>query len=208
MGVVTLDNNNIFPNIKQPNKQELMEMKTLMLNISQERNWPAENLINNYDDNSINWIALSNTGKIIGATKVLIGSSSKFCINNNDGWPNLVIQNNSAEVALTVVDKKERGNKIVLFALCCNMFKYFTQENINYVYAILDKTIFNLYKRIGFQFKIIDKKDGGGEKIYWGEKCFPVVMNIEKTISFAKQNKPQLWNTFKKYFSSGKFNQN
>lgn len=183
---------NKIPMLKQVFGNDLIKMNNLMWKICQEKGWiEAKEIIFNKAKETINIVACEGND-ILGGIIFQYGNSNKFLVKSN--W-DLIIPNNikTSEVVLTAIEKSVRGYKIVFEALCCYILAYCIKNNIQTSYTILDERVYKLCLRVGFNYKKIEENEGGGDKIFWGEKTFPVIMDIQKTFSNLKIKNPIMW---------------
>lgn len=182
--------------------QELSEAKALMYEVARERNWPAEKVIEGNKDRSLIWIAYEKgTGNTVGAVKLVYGEPNSFPMKKvgaegeDEAWPNLVITetSGSAEVAFAAIRKPYRGNKYALLALYSKMYWDIQSFDIRCIYAILDRIIHVLYRRMGLMFVELGPQEGGGRKIYWGEETYPARLDLSETVDKLMRGKPEIW---------------
>lgn len=187
--------------------EELADAKALMREVAQERNWPADSVIDGYEERSLYWLASDPSGVPIGAVKLVYGDPRVFPIRkaatstDEGAWPNLQILEDSgvAEVAFAAIKKGYRGDRDTLLALYSKMYWDIQVFGIRYIYAILDRVIHVLYRRMGLIFEELGAQFGGGRKTYWGEETFPARLDLNKMIEMITKSKPETWNFVQSY---------
>lgn len=187
--------------------EELADAKALMREVAQERNWPADSVIDGYAERSLYWIAYDPKGVVIGAVKLIHGDSVGFPMKNpgslleEQAWPSLQISESGgvAEVAFAAIRKQHRGDRDTLLALYSKMYWDIQSFGIRYIYAILDRMGFNLFRRMGLNFVELDTLTGGGKKIYWGEETFPARLDLAEMVRRMEETRPRTWNFIQSY---------
>ncbi len=179
---------------------ETQEVNRLFRALGVERNWEVDTVIDLPPEISTDIVAFEEGGKIVAALRLVHGSAARFPIKKEEGWPDLLVEDNgtSAEVALSVVIPEYRGDTSTFLALYCAMYWETKRIGVEQIYAILDPTIFILYRRVGFRFRRIEAEEGGGEKIYWNEMTFPAVLDLATAYQYIQDRKPSLWSLLQK----------
>lgn len=185
---------------------EKNQAKCLFREVADERKWPADPVIEGHKQTSRYWGVFSDI-ELIGAMQLVIGDAADFPIKHRrngkedeDAWPLLQIPSAIAcEVALTAILEKHRGGIDALAHLFAKMYVDLQRTDIQFIYAVLDRRILNLYKRMGLPFRPCDEKEGGGKKVYWGEETFPACLSLRHAVEslFMKQN--LLWECIEHY---------
>jgi len=184
--------------IKSPEKpEELQEIFNLFHSVCKECNWPAGDLFESYLASSVFWAGYRQD-RIVCAVQLVLDSPLGFPITKPEAWPNLHIVRGyglkPAEVAMVAVDKQERGSALLFIPLYIHLYHYSKKTGITHWYAIIDRVIARLYKRLNLFFTQI-----GEEKIYWGEPCFPAVLTIEELERELQKSRPDLWQLVEDY---------
>ena len=184
--------------IKSPKEpEELQEVFNLFYGVCEERNWPAGDLFKLYSQSSVFWAGYRQ-GRIVCAVQLVLDSPLGFPITKPEAWPDLHILRGHglkpAEVAMVAVDKQERGSALLFIPLYIHLYHFSKRTGITHWYAIIDRVIARLYKRLNLFFVQI-----GEEKIYWGEPCFPAVLAMADLERELEQNRPDLWQLVKEY---------
>lgn len=183
--------------VKEPqNEDEIIQMKDLLHEVCiKEKNWPAEEIIEGYEESAVDLIAL-NGDAIAGVLKIIFDSTNGLPITKPDAFPEIDIYSSEAfsvEIALTVIDKQYRGKTKVLLSLFKGMYQTLKARNTSTnMYAILEREIYNLYHFYGFKFKKLSEG-----KDYWNGWSYPCVLNLEEGMEYLKVNKPRIYQFFK-----------
>ncbi|MCA9388862.1 hypothetical protein KC644_03840 [Candidatus Berkelbacteria bacterium] len=160
--------------------------------VAKEREWPIDKVVKSHPK-SLYWLAYKNCSPA-GVIKVVLGDPNKFPIKENEAWPELIISSESCiEVAIAAVKPEYRGIRDVFLAMFAKMYADLSEIGITEIYAILDRKIQLLYKRVGLSFEEIPESAGGGRRQYWGEETFPAVLNLPKTLVLLEKKQNRLW---------------
>lgn len=174
------------------NNSAFSEAKEILEEVALERGWPISKVVESHP-HSIYWIVYKNSMPA-GVIKIVIGSPDEFPIKDADGWPNLSIPaEGSLEVAMAAVKSEFRGVQDVFLAMFAKMYVDLKDLGTKEIYAILDRKIFVLYKRIGLPFQRIPDDAGGGNKVYWGEETFPACLSLSNALQELEKKQNRLW---------------
>ncbi|MBI5374210.1 MAG: hypothetical protein HZA77_02175 [Candidatus Schekmanbacteria bacterium] len=182
--------------VRQPqNEDERLQMKKLLYEVCiNEKDWPAEKVIEGYKESEIDLIAL-NGNEIAGVLKIVFDSPKGLPITKSDAFPEVDIHSNEAfpvEIALTVIDKRYRGKTTILLSLFKGMHQTLKARNPSTnMYAILEREIYNLYHFYGFKFEKLNEG-----KHYWNGWSYPCVLNLEEGMEYLKMNKLRIYEFF------------
>jgi hypothetical protein len=154
--------------------EEQQLLLTLFDTVAKEKGWDTGTVLADCQPNSL-YFALFFNDTLIGGIQVIKPNEAPLPIFGV--WPELIKSDSTVgEFALLALKKEYRGNVRALWALCIEMWKYCPTVGITNLLVEVPVLRYQIYQRFGWSLEKI-----GVAKNHWGEKCYPCLLNIEKT---------------------------
>ena len=154
-----------------PDEKNLMEqifklryqVYTIERSFLPSENYPKQLEQDDFDRQSTHFAAFNDEEKVLGSVRMILAQPrmvpvQKFC----PGVPfeEICRLQNAAEISRLVISKKSRklfrDNRIseeeVVVGLCQAMYEFCQTEGITHTFALMEKTLWQLLRRYGFQF--------------------------------------------------------
>ena len=131
--------------------------------------YPDKLETDDFDEQSAHFAALNEEGRVLGAVRMIFTRPQmipvkKYC--PGVSFDSICLTHNAAEISRLVMSKKSRqvlrdegvSEEEIVIGLCQAMYNECVEEGVTHTFALMEKTLWQLLRRYGFQFHCLGRE--------------------------------------------------